>query len=77
MDALCEDYIERFLHQDMRDRIAETAYEHGIERAGVNAVLRVVLPNRLLGDTGRDPYAGKTTTGEPATHDSTPTADTP
>jgi len=71
VDALCEDYVDRFLEQQMRDRVAEAAYEHGMERRDVLAVLRVVLRNRLLTDTGRDPAAGKAkisgqTTGQTA-----------
>ena len=63
VDALCEDYVDRFLERQMRDRVAEAAYEHGMERTDVLAVLRVVLRNRLLADTGRDPAAGKEKTG--------------
>ena len=60
VDALCGDYIDQCLELHMRDRVAETAYQHGTERADVLAVLRVVLRNRLLTDTGRDPGAKKT-----------------
>jgi len=38
VDALCEDYVNRFLEHQMRDRVAEAAYEHlaprGAARAG-------------------------------------------
>ncbi len=57
VDALCDHYVEQFLHQQMRDRVAEAAYEHGIKRAGVLAVLRVVLRNRLLADRRERPDA--------------------
>ena len=57
VDALCEHYVEQFLHQQMRDRVEEAAYEHGIERAGVLAVLRVVLRNRLLANRREGPDA--------------------
>lgn len=64
VDALCDDYVDRFLEQQMRDRVAEAAYEHGMECRDVLAVLRVVLRNRLLTDTGRDPAAGKAKSSE-------------
>lgn len=66
VDELCEDYVDRMLHRYMRDRVSETAYEHGIERGAVLAVLRVILRNRLLSDTGRDPHAGRSTAETPA-----------
>ena len=74
VDALCEDYVDRFLHQHMRDRVAKAAYEHGMERQDVLAVLRVVLRNRLLTDTGRDPAATKTKKDERAADDTTTAA---
>ena len=55
VDALSGDYVDQCLELHMRDRVAETAYEHGMERADVLSVLRVTLRNRLLADTGRDP----------------------
>ena len=67
VDPLCEDYVDRFLEQQMRDRVAEAAYEHGMERKDVLGILRVVLRNRLLADTGRDPAASKSKDGEPTT----------
>ena len=57
VDALCGHYVEQFLHQEMRDRVDEAAYEHGIERAGVLAVLRIVLRNRILADRLEGPDA--------------------
>ena len=57
VDALCRHYVETFLHQEMRDRVDEAAYEHGIERPGVLAVLRIVLRNRILADRQEDPDA--------------------
>ena len=57
VDALCGHYVEQFLHQEMRDRVDEAAYEHGIERPGVLAVLRIMLRNRILGDRQEDPDA--------------------
>ena len=59
VDALCADYIDQCLELHMRDRVAETAYKRGMERADVLAVLRVVLRNRLLADTGRSPDTKK------------------
>ena len=64
VDALCGDYVDRFLHEDMRDRIAETAYKRGIEPEGVRAVLRVVLRNRLLADRLGQPDAAAAENGE-------------
>jgi KamA family protein len=55
VDAFCRDYINNCLEQEMRDRVAETAYERGMEPEGVHAVLRVVLRNRLLGKTPEAP----------------------
>ena len=54
VDALCEDYIKGCLEQEMRERVAETAYERGMDRYSVLAVLRVVLRNRLLDDRQAD-----------------------
>ena len=67
VDALCDDYVSQFLEQPMRDRVAEAAYEHGMEQRDVLATLRVVLRNRLLADTGRDPAASKSKGGERTT----------
>ena len=64
VDALCGDYVDQCLELHMRDRVAETAYEHGMERTEVLSVLRVTLRNRLLADTGRDPGPKKPDEGE-------------
>ena len=64
IDAMAEDYVKDFLEADMRDRVGETAYNHGIERGAVRAVLRVVLRNRLLTDTGRNPSEKKPGPGQ-------------
>ena len=74
VDALCEDYIDECLDRDMRDRVAEAAYQHGMERRDVLSVLRVVLRNRLLSDTRRDPAAEKANKDERAADDTTAAA---
>ena len=66
IDGLCRDYINGFLDQEMRERVAKAAYEHGMEREGVNAVLRVVLRNRLLGKSPEAPEAAADDGHEPA-----------
>ena len=66
VDALCEDYVDGCLDRDMRDRVAEAAYEHGMERGAVRAVLRVVLRNRLLGKTPEQPDAATQDEHEPS-----------
>ena len=77
VDALSADYVEQCLELHMRDRVAEAAYEHGMERADVLSVLRVILRNRLLADTGRDPGAKTTAgSGQTARPTTAPAADT-
>ncbi len=66
VDALCGSYIEQCLEIHMRDRVAENAYERGTEQRDVLAVLRIVLRNRLLAETGRDPGATRTKNEEQA-----------
>ena len=69
VDAFCEDYVDECLDRDMRDRVDEAAYEHGMERGAVRAVLRVVLRNRLLGKTPQETHAAAQDEQEPSAND--------
>ena len=48
VDEFCEAYVQEKLDDYWRGRVAGCAYEFGIDKKGVLAVLRVVLRDELL-----------------------------
>lgn len=48
VDEFCAKYVKERLNEEWRKRIAACAYQFGIEREGIESVLRVVLRNKLL-----------------------------
>ena len=50
IDAQCANHVRTALTPQMRDRVAECAYNFGVEQEGVQKVLQVVLRDELLKD---------------------------
>ena len=48
VDEFCRDYVQKRLPDEWRRKIAECAYEFGIDKDGVEKVLTVVLREELL-----------------------------
>ena len=48
VDDFCNDYVQSSLSDRMSKKVGPSAYQHGLDRSGVRAVLRVVLRDELL-----------------------------
>ena len=59
-----EHYISERLDRELEREVARSAYEHGMERHAVRAVLQVVLRDELIRVDGDRAARGQQTNGE-------------